>query len=80
MYRVTRGEVGFDTESIESAFGDLRGLPPGRYDVVETPADDSLDGHNSRFWGRMIHHQGGQVESETWLWSPSAYRRPSRPA
>jgi hypothetical protein len=68
MFRISRGESGFDAETIERASERLAGMPAGRYDVDEIRAEPFPSGHTSRQWGRLLRHPGGEVEAEPHPW------------
>jgi hypothetical protein len=69
MFRVShRGEGIDDADTIEGAWGIVRGQPPGRYDVDEIRAEPFPSGHTSRQWGRLIRHPDGRVEEEPHSW------------
>lgn len=66
MFRISRGESGFDSDTLERAREILREGKPGRYHVAEIRADPFPSGHTSRAWGSLIRHADGRVENERW--------------
>jgi hypothetical protein len=48
MFLITRGESGFDSDTIERAREIVRSAKPGRYHVDEIRADSFPSGHTSR--------------------------------
>jgi hypothetical protein len=64
MFRISRGESGFDSETLERAREVVREETPGRYHVDEIRADPFPSGHTSRAWGSLIRYADGRVEDE----------------
>jgi len=64
MFRVTRGQKGFDADSLDQARERLGREEPGQYRVDEMRADPFPSGHTSRGWGGMIRHADEWVEDE----------------
>jgi hypothetical protein len=69
MFRISRGEWGFDSDSLEQACEMLRGEKPGRFHVDEIRAEPFASGHTSRAWGSLIRHAGGRVQDEPYPWA-----------
>jgi hypothetical protein len=68
MFRVSRGQAGYDADTVEQARDLLRGENPGRHHADEIRAEPSLAGHTSRAWGRLILRPDGRVEDEPHPW------------
>ncbi|MGO9468600.1 MAG: hypothetical protein ACLQIB_07185 [Isosphaeraceae bacterium] len=68
MFRISRGESGFDADSIGEARGMLAGEPPGRYGVDEIRAEPFASGHTSRQWGHLIREFDGGIAEEPHPW------------
>jgi len=68
MFRISRGDSGFDADTIEQAREMLRDGEPGRYHVDEIRADPFPSGHTSRRWGIGIKRADGSVELEPDPW------------
>ncbi len=68
MLRVTRGETGFDADTLDQARERLRDDKPGLYRVDEIRADPFPSGHTSRAWRGLIRHADGRVEDEPHPW------------
>jgi len=64
MFRVSRGQSGFDADSLDQARERLRGEEPGLYRIDEIRADPFPSGHKSWAWGGLIRHADGRVEDE----------------
>jgi hypothetical protein len=69
MFRISRGESGFDADTIDRARETLRHEEPGLYRVHEIRADPFPSGHTSRAWGSLIWHADGRVEDEPHPWA-----------
>lgn len=69
MFRITRGESGFDSDALERAREILRQGKPGKYHVDQLRADPFPSGHTSRAWGSLIRHADGRVEDERRPWA-----------
>ncbi len=69
MFRVTRGDTGFDADSRDQARELLRHEEPGPYRVDEIRADPFPSGHASRAWGGLIRHADGRVEEQPYPWT-----------
>ena len=69
MFRISRGESGFDSDTIDRAQEILRQDEPGLYRVDEIRADPFPSGHTSRAWGSLIRHTEGRVEDEAHPWA-----------
>ncbi len=68
MFRVSRGQTGFDADSLDQARERLRHEEPGLYHVDEIRADPFPSGHMSRAWDGLIRHRDGRVEDEARPW------------
>jgi hypothetical protein len=68
MFRISRGETGFDADTIDRARETPRREEPGLYRVDEIRADPFPSGHTSRAWGNLIRHADGRVEDEAAPW------------
>ncbi len=68
MFRLSRGETGFDADTIDRARETLRHEEPGLYRVDEIRADPFPSGHTSRACGSLIRHADGRVGDEPWPW------------
>jgi hypothetical protein len=68
MFRVSRGQSGFDADSLDQARELLRRKKPGRYHVDEIRADPFPSGHTSRAWVGLIRQGDGRVEDEPNPW------------
>jgi hypothetical protein len=68
MFRISRGETGFDADTIERAREWLRDEVPGLYHVDELRAGPFPSGHTSRACGKLLHPDDGRVEGEPWSW------------
>jgi hypothetical protein len=68
MFRISRGEWGFDSDTLERARDVLRRQNRGRFHVDEIRAEPFASGHTSRSWGSLIRHADGGVEVEAWPW------------
>jgi len=68
MFRISRGDDGFDADSIDQAREGVRSLPPGRYRVDKIRADPFPSGHTSRAWGHLIRDFDGSVVDEPHRW------------
>jgi hypothetical protein len=62
MFRISRGESGFDADTLERVQEMLRNGRPGRYHVDEISADPLPSGHKSRRWGVLIKRADGSLE------------------
>jgi len=69
MFRVTRGETGFDTDTLEQAWELLRHEKPGCYHVDEIRADPFPSRNMSQAWGGLIRHGDGRVVEEPHPWN-----------
>lgn len=69
MFRISRGDSGFDSDTIDRARETLRDEEPGLYRVDEVRADPFPSGHTSRAWGSLIRHADGRVDDEPWPWA-----------
>jgi hypothetical protein len=69
VFRITRGESGFDTDTLEHAREIVCQGEPGKCHVDEIRADPLPSGHTSRAWGSLIRHADGRVEDEPWPWA-----------
>jgi hypothetical protein len=69
MFRVTRGQSGFDGDTIERAREIVRTHEPGRYYVDELEVDPFPSGHTSRARQRLIQHADERVEDEPHSWA-----------
>jgi hypothetical protein len=68
MFRISRGDSGFDCDKLERAREALRGAKPGRFHDDEIRAEPFASGHTSRAWGSLIRHADGRVEDEPHPW------------
>jgi hypothetical protein len=68
MFRVSRGDSGFDADTIDKAREALHHEQPGRNHVDEIRADPFPSGHTSRAWGGLIRHADGTVVDEPHPW------------
>ena len=68
MFRISRGDWGFDSDTMEQARELLRGEKPDLFHVDEIRADPFPCSHTSRAWGKLIRHDDGRVEGEPWPW------------
>jgi len=68
MFRVSRGETGFDADSLDQSREYLGRQKPCRYHVDEISADPLPSGHKSRQWGVAISRPDGSVELEPHPW------------
>jgi len=68
MFRVSRGETGFDADFLDQALERLRREEPGLYRVDEIRVDPIPCGHTSRAWGGLIRRADGRVEDEPHPW------------
>jgi hypothetical protein len=64
MFRVRRGDMIDDADTIEGAREVVRGQAPGRYGVDEVRAGPFASGHTSRRWGHLIRHPDGRVVNQ----------------
>ena len=71
MFRISHGDWGVDSETLERAREVLRGEKPGRFQVDEIRADPFPSGHTSMAWGSLIRHPDGRVDDEPWPWADS---------
>ncbi len=62
MFRVSRRQTGFDTDSLDQAPARLRREEPGLHRADEIHADPFASGHTSRAWGGLTRHADGRVE------------------
>ena len=68
MFRVSRGDMIGDAETIDGAREIVRAEKPGRYHVDEIRADPFTSGHASRAWRKLIRRSDGRVEDEPRPW------------
>jgi hypothetical protein len=68
MFRISRGDCGFDSDTLEQAREALRAEKPGRFHVDEIRAEPFASGHTSRAWGSLIRHADGRVEGKSRRW------------
>jgi hypothetical protein len=66
MFRISRGESGFDSDTLEQAREMLCDENPGRFHLDEIRAEPFASGHTSRAWGSLIRRADGRVEDEPW--------------
>jgi hypothetical protein len=64
MFRVSRGESGFDGGTIDDARDLVRGEQLGRYHADETRAELFRSGHTSRAWGSLNRHADGERDGD----------------
>jgi hypothetical protein len=69
MFRISRGESGFDSDTLERAREVVRQGKPGKSHVDEIRAAPFRSGHTSRAWGNLIRHADGRVEDEPHPWA-----------
>ena len=68
MFRVSRGDMIGDAETIDGAREIVRAEKPGRYHVDEIRADPFPTGHTSRAWGSLIRHDDGRIVDKPHPW------------
>ncbi len=68
MFRVSRGETGFDADTLDQAQERPLQEEPGAYHVDAIRDDPSRSGHMSRAWGCLIRHADGTVQDEPNPW------------
>ncbi len=71
MFRVSRGETGFDADSLDQAREYLGRQKLCRYHVDEISADPLPSGHTSRRWGVGIKRTDGRVTIKPDKWPES---------
>jgi hypothetical protein len=64
MFRVSRGDWGFDSDSLEEASEVLRRENPGRFHVDESAIDPLFPGHSSRRLEVVVKKQDVSVVVE----------------
>jgi hypothetical protein len=72
MFRISRGDSGFDSDTLDRVREMLRNGKPGRFHVDEIRADPLPSDHTSRRWGVGIKRADRSVDLEPDPW-------PSRP-
>jgi hypothetical protein len=68
MFRISRGDSGFDSDTLEKVREVLRGEKPGRFHVDEIRAEKFTSAHTYSACGRLIKDADGRVEDEAWPW------------
>jgi hypothetical protein len=68
MLRISRGESGFDADTIQQPRERLRTAEIGRFHVDEIRAEPFPSGKTSRAWGHLIRDFDGSVVVEPYPW------------
>jgi hypothetical protein len=68
MLRISRGETGFNADTLHQARERLGREEPGLYRVDDIRADPFPSGHTLRAWGGLIRHADGRIVVEPQPW------------